>query len=126
MIPDILKWTVILSAMLNFGYMTFDGFRAVTIGDYIRPKSGEYAGQLGPWSIVVKSLGINPESTLMKTLFIVWGLTGLYFTVFFGLDYDWAWKGLLIFNFLSLWYLVPGTLLSLVQIILLGMIRLLN
>jgi len=46
--------------------MAFDGTRALIVGDYIRPQTGEYAGQLGPWAKLVRKIGIAPESTFMK------------------------------------------------------------
>ena len=69
-----IKWIIIIMATLNFGYMVFDGGRALATGDYIRPKSGTHAGQLGPWAPAVEKVGINPESTTMKVIFVVWGL----------------------------------------------------
>ncbi len=123
MTVTILKWLIIVSATVNFGFMAFDGTRALTAGDYIRPKSGQYAGQLGPWSKVVSSVGIDPESNLMKVLFLVWGLVGLTITICFAFNLDWAWTGLLIFSISALWYLVPGTGLNILQIILLTIIK---
>ncbi|MEZ4688278.1 MAG: hypothetical protein R3B47_20120 [Bacteroidia bacterium] len=114
-----LKWIIILLAVFNFGFMAFDGLRALTVGDYIRPQSGEYAGQLGPWSKIVSAIGIDPESTLMKGLFVVWGIAGLGMALCFGLGLPWAWKGLLIISIATLWYLVPGTVLSALVIVLL-------
>ena len=115
----IIKWVIVVLAALNFGYMTFDGSRALIKGDYIRPASGEYAGQLGPWSKLVRKIGINPESTTMKLIFVVWGLFGLATTLCYVMDISWARNGLLIMNILSLWYLIPGTVSSGLQIILL-------
>jgi len=115
----IIKWVVIVLAVLNFGYMTFDGSRALAKGDYIRPRSGEYAGQLGPWSKLVNKIGINPESTVMKVIFVVWGLIGLFITVCYALKMTWAPNALLVINVLSLWYLVPGTISSALQVVLL-------
>ncbi|HLG40333.1 MAG TPA: hypothetical protein VI461_11725 [Chitinophagaceae bacterium] len=115
----IVKWIIVLLAILNFGFMAFDGSRALIKGDYIRPKSGEYAGQLGPWSKLVKKTGINPESTAMKSIFLLWGLTGLIITACYIFNISWAWKAMIIANIFSLWYLVPGTISSALQIILL-------
>lgn len=114
-----IKWIIIIMAVLNFGYMIFDGSRALATGDYIRPKAGQYAGQLGPWSKAVSTIGINPEGTPMKLIFIVWGLAGLYITLAFYQDKPWAWKGMLIMNICSLWYAMMGTMSSIVQIALL-------
>jgi len=119
MIAVIIKWIIVFLAVMNFGFMTFDGSRALIKGDYIRPQSGEHAGQLGLWSRLVKSIGINPESTTMKSIFLVWGLAGLIITICYILNISWARNGLIVMNILSLWYLVPGTISSVIQIILL-------
>lgn len=119
----ILKWVVIFLAVLNFGFMTVDGARALTKGDYFRPNQGEYAGKLGPWSIIVSKVGIEPESGLMKTIFLAWGICGLVITVCYATNLPWAWKGMLIANICSLWYLMPGTASSSLQIIFLLVLR---
>ncbi len=119
MAATIIKWVVVLLAVMNFGYMAFDGSRALIKGDYIRPKSGTYAGQLGPWTKLAEKIGINPGSTTMKIIFLALGLTGLIITVCFVCKISWASNALLVLNILSLWYLVPGTISSSVQIVLL-------
>ncbi len=122
MTATVLKWIILALAVLNAGYMTFDGGRALLKGDYIRPTSGEHAGELGPWTRIVSIVGIQPESTLMKSIFVVWGIVGLLaaFSFFAGLDR--GLPALIVFNVLSLWYLVPGTISSSIQIVLLGIV----
>ena len=115
----IIKWVVILLAVLNFGFMAFDGGRALVKGDYIRPRSGTYSGKLGLWSKLVVKIGIDPESTTMKTIFLSWGIIGLVITFCFVLNMHWASKALIAMNVLSLWYLVPGTISSTLQVALL-------
>jgi len=119
MAAAIIKWVVVFLAVMNFGYMTFDGSRALVKGDYIRPGSGTYAGQLGPWSKLVTKIGINPESTMMKVIFLAWGLIGLFIVLCYVLNQRWAANGLIAINILSLWYLVPGAISSSLQIVLL-------
>jgi len=114
-----IKWVVVVLAVLNFGFMSFDGSRGLIVGDYVRPETGEYAGQLGPWSGVVAAVGIDPESNLMKTTFLVLGVVGLVLAVSLAMNVRNAGKYLLILNVVSLWYLVPGTISSVIQIILL-------
>lgn len=122
----IIKWIIILMATLNFGFMVFDGSRALATGDYIRPRSGQHAGQLGPWAQVVEKVGINPESTPMKVIFVIWGIVGLYITVGFIQDKPWAWKAMLAVNIASLWYAMIGTFSSVIQIALLVISKLLR
>jgi hypothetical protein len=119
----ILKWIIIFLAFANAGYMAFDGTKALITGDYIRPKTGEYAAQLGPWTKLVEKIGIDPMSTLMKLIFVFWGIAGLIITVCFALKMPWAWKGLLVYNICSTWYLFMGTGSSILQIILLVIVR---
>jgi hypothetical protein len=119
----IIKWVIVVFALINAGYMTFDGARALIIGDYLRPASGEYAGQLGPWSKLVSMVGIDPESTLMKSVFLILGIVSLFITICFILDYPWAWKAMLIINICTLWNLIIGTASSIIQIILLIILR---
>ena len=114
-------WIVVGLAVFVGGWFVFDGARALAVGDYVTPKTGQYAGQLGPWSKVVSAIGIDPRSTLMKTIFVAYGLLWLTVIVCFILGLKWAWWAMLIAAVGSLWYLPFGTLLGLVQIILLLM-----
>jgi hypothetical protein len=63
------------------GWMTFDGGRALVTGDYITPRTGSHAGQLGPWARLVRIVRIEPRSTLMKTIFVVLGAAWLALAV---------------------------------------------
>lgn len=116
----ILKWIIILLATLNFGFMCYDGSRALIVGDYVRPESGEYVGQLGPWHHVAEAVSIDPESNLMKSIFLIWGGLGLIVTVSFAMNVRNAGRALVIMNVASLWYLVVGTASSVIQLILYG------
>jgi len=119
----ILKWCIVLLAVLQFGFMAFDGSRALIKGDYIRPKTGEYAGQLGPWSKITMAVGINPEGNFMKVLFVLWGVAGLWLTYRFIQNPTGALMSLLIFDACTLWYLTVGTVSSVIQIVLLVILR---
>ncbi len=112
-------WIVVGLALFVGGWFAFEGARALVVGDYITPKSGQHAGQLGPWSKVVSAVGIEPRSTLMKSIFVAYGILWLAAIVCFILKLHWAWWAMLIAAGGSLWYLPFGTLLGIVQIILL-------
>lgn len=99
--------------------MALDGFRALIIGDYITPVSGRFAGQLGPWSAIVATVGIPPRSTAMKGIFAGYGLTWLAISAAYAVGARWAWPAMLLAAALSLWYLPLGTLFSLLLIALL-------
>lgn len=118
-----MRWLILSLAVLDAGYMVFDGTRALVVGDYLTPKSGEYAGQLGPWSHLAKAAGIEPRSTLMKCIFAGYG--ALWFVAIGGYAARarWGWRAMLFAAAFSLWNLVIGTIFGLVQIALLLMRR---
>ncbi len=112
----VLKWLVALLVVFEAGWMVFDGVRALVVGDYVTPSSGPYAGQLGPWWKIAAAVGIDPRSTAMKVTFIVYGAVWLSVLVFFVAGARWAAWALLALAAGSLWYLVVGTVSSLIQI----------
>ena len=114
-----LKWLVVALALLNAGYMVVDGTRALTKGDYFTPSSGEHKGELGPWVRVVRTMGIEPRSTAMKTFFVVYGLVWIVVIVAFAREQAWSWPAMLVLALGSLWYLTVGTIVSALVTILL-------
>lgn len=113
------NWIIVLLVAFSAGWMLFDGTRALIVGDYVTPKTGEYAGQLGPWSNIVKAIGIGPRSTLMKSIFVIYGLVALIVVVCFALGLSWARGAMIIVCILGLWYLPFGTITNLIVLILL-------
>ena len=116
-----LAWVIAVLGLMQGAWLTFDGSRAFIVGDYVTPSSGDYAGQLGPWSKVVAAIGIPPRSTLMKSIHVGLGIAWLLCTVAFIARAPWAWSAMLACSVLSLWYLPFGTLFGLIQIVLLLM-----
>ena len=116
-----LVWIIAALGLMQGGWLAFDGSRALIVGDYVTPKSGEYAGQLGPWSKFVAAIGIEPRAALMKFIHVALGAAWLVATACFLLRMPWAWSGMLTCAVLTLWYLPFGTLFSVVQIVLLLM-----
>ena len=112
-------WIIVAIALQQAGWMAFDGTRALITGDYVTPKSGVYAGQLGPWSRLVNAAGIEPRSTLMKTIFVAYGGVWIVVIVCFALRLPWAWWAMLGLAGGALWYLPIGTVCSVLQIVLL-------
>jgi hypothetical protein len=117
-ITDWKSWLSLLLIASTAGWMVFDGTRALIVGDYVTPQSGEFAGQLGPWSNLVKAVGIEPRSLGMKLIFIAQGLATLIAVIYYILNKSWARSGLLTAMLLGLWYLPIGTLLNLTALIL--------
>lgn len=114
-----LGWVVVVLALLEGGWLAFDGARALLVGDYVTPRSGPAAGRLGPWSGIVSAVGIEPRSTLMKTIHVTLGAVWLVAIAGYVAGLSWGWSAMLVCAILGLWYLPVGTLFSVVQIVLL-------
>jgi hypothetical protein len=118
-----MSWNVALAAVLSAvlgGWMTFDGARALIVGDYFTPRTGRYAGSLGPWAGLVLRLGVDPRSTLMKALFVGFGVA--WVLVAAGLVFGTA--GILqiaiVLALATLWYVPIGSAIALLLLVLLG------
>lgn len=121
-----MNWKTWLSLLLiasSASWMVFDGTRALILGDYVTPQTGEYAGQLGPWANLVQAIGIEPRSIWMKLIFVIQGSTTLTIVVCYLLNKSWARMALLIAMLLGLWYLPIGTLVNLIAFIFLLLTR---
>lgn len=121
-----MSWNKLLIAflvMVTAGWMSFDGTRALIVGDFVTPESGEYAGQLGPWANLVQGLGIEPRSTLMKSIFVIYGIAAIATLVCYLIGYPWAGNALMVVCFLGLWYLPFGTISNLIVLFLMMMKR---
>jgi hypothetical protein len=118
-----MSWNVALAALLSVAlgaWMIFDGARALIVGDYFTPRTGRYAGSLGPWVGLVLRLGIDPRATPMKVLFVGFGVAWLL--VGAGLVFGTA--GILqiaiVLAFATLWYLPLGSAIALAVLLLVG------
>ncbi len=118
-----MKWIIVILIILNAGWMFTDGLRALVIGDYLTPTNGEFAGQLGPWASILRSTGIEPRSTVVKSIFVLYGVAALTATVAFATDQPWGGSALIVISVLGLWYLPFGTAANILAIILLSLIR---
>jgi hypothetical protein len=106
-----MRWVVAALLAVVGSWMTFDGSRALIVGDYITPSSGEYSGELGPWSRVVENVGIPARSTGMKLVFIVIGLLHLAAaaSLLFSTESEAHWI-VVAAGVAGLWYLPFGTI----------------
>ena len=114
-----LGWIVVALAFIEGGWLAFDGSHALITGDYVTPSTGQYAGQLGPWSKIVSAVGIEPRSTLMKAIPLAIGAVWIAVVVCFIMRCEWAWWGMFACAIAGLWYLPFGTLMSVIQLALL-------
>jgi hypothetical protein len=114
-----MRYLISCLAVVQGGYMLMDGARAIGVGEYITPSSGEHAGQLGPWSAFVEALGLSPDMLGVKLVFVGLGLLWVVGGVGLAIPVSWAWTTILIAAIASLWYAIPGTVISLVVLALL-------
>jgi hypothetical protein len=115
----VLRWCAVLLCLLQGAYMLLDGCRALVVGTYITPASGDHAGQLGPWARLVSTVGVEPESTQMKLGFVVLGVLWLALALALAGGADWSRAVGVPLAVGTLWYLVPGTVISLAVLVLL-------
>lgn len=112
-------WVAVGLALLLGCWLAFDGTWAFLTGDYVTPQAGEYAGQLGPWAKVVRLVGLDPRSPLVKGLHVLLGVTWLVAAVALAARQSWA-RGLLVgCAVASLWYVPVGTLIAVLELVLL-------
>lgn len=112
-------WGILVLVLLNGGFMAYDGGRALIVGDYITPQKGEMAGQLGPWASLVQTIGLEPRSTLMKTIFLIYGLAYVLAAVAIVLGQSGAFWAIFTIAILGIWYLPFGTLINIIVVLLL-------
>ena len=118
-----MKWIIVLLIILTAGWMFADGLRALVLGDYVTPSSGEYAGELGPWASVLSAAGLEPRSTAIKTIFVLYGITSFIAVTGFATDQPWGRNFLIVMAVLGLWYLPIGTATNMIALILLFLFR---
>ncbi len=114
---------VLALGLIEGAWMTFDGTRALSVGDYVTPSSGTHAGELGPWHHIVGAVGIPPRSTAMKLIFVAYGISWLVITFAFARGAMWGWLAMLTASVATLWYLPVGTIFGIVQIVALVWLR---
>ncbi len=105
------RWIAVGVVVVVGGFMFFDGVRALTVGDYLTPSRGKYAGRLGPWSRLIEAVGIEPRSRVMKLGFVLIGTAHLVgagtLAVSVSPVSEWL---VLVAALLGIWYLPFGTL----------------
>jgi hypothetical protein len=118
-----MKWIIVILILLSAGWMFADGLRALVIGDYVTPKNGEFASQLGPWADVLRSVGFEPRSTFIKSAFVMYGVASFIAVVGFATDQPWGRNALIVMAVLGLWYLPIGTGTNIIALTLLLLFR---
>lgn len=118
-----MKGILVSIALFMGAWLLFDGARALIVGDYVTPRSGPSAGQLGAWSRLVAAAGFSPRSTVIKLMHLLLGLGWLGAVRCWLLRPALGWWALFSVSFATLWYLPVGTVLALAELGLLFMLR---
>ena len=105
-------WLVFGLSLFLGGWMVLDGSRKLLTGLY----TGEDTVGLGPWANVVASVGIRPSD--MAVPFVLLGVLWIVNAVVLLLGGSGRYERTILASVLTLWYLVPGTLVSMVTLIL--------
>ena len=111
-------WAVMVLVLVSGGWMGFDGGRALIVGDYVTPRKGPYAGQLGAWSRLARGIGIDPRSTLMKSILLTYGVVYVLIMLCFVSGVAHSHWLLAITAALGLWYWPFATLINISVIVL--------
>ncbi len=107
----IVKMILLILALLNGGWMLFDGLHVLKKGKYFGPE------EPGVWSKIVASLGINPFS--IGPLFIALGLFWFLSIGVLLASISWGWLALMLTATATLWYVKVGTAISIIVMVLL-------
>jgi uncharacterized membrane protein YphA (DoxX/SURF4 family) len=101
----------ILSITLG-AWLIFDGTRKLVTGYY----TGEQTIGLGPWATLVSAIGIRPSDMALPFLFLggLWTVNGIIVLLGSSTRYERA----IAISLVTLFYALPGTLVSLVTIVL--------
>src|SRR5712692_11883384 len=98
-ITRMMNWArvlILVFTVIEAGWLAFDGTRALVVGDFITPKSGPYAGQVGPWRHLVQRVGLDPRGTPMKVIFAAYGWAWLLIGAAFALAAPRSWAAMVV------------------------------
>ncbi|NRB38096.1 MAG: hypothetical protein HRU20_06460 [Pseudomonadales bacterium] len=107
----VVKISLLLLALLNGGWMLFDGMHVMRKGKYFGPE------EPGIWSKLVASFGINPFS--MGPVFVALGLFWFVSVAALLTSMSWGWLALMVVAIATLWYVKVGTAISIIVMALL-------
>lgn len=113
------RWIVVFAAVVNAGWFIFEGAYAAVTGEYFRPSDSRIAATAGAWEKAVEMVGIDPQSSLMHFIFVVYGLAWLVLTVLYFIKIPFSRFLMLAAAIGASWYLPLGTALCLLQVVLL-------
>ena len=114
-----LRVAVIFLAVLEAGWITFDGARALATGRYPAPHVGSHGGSLGEWARVASVLGAPPGSARAKWALVGYGVAWLGAVFAYARGAGWAWWAMFVAASGALWYSSLAVPIGLAQMLLL-------
>ncbi len=105
-------WLILTLSLLLGSWMVFDGTRKLVTGLY----TGEDTVGIGPWAGFVSILGIDPAD--MGIIFVLLGTAWIVNGVIVVIGGPWRYERVIAASLLTLFYLVPGTLVSVATLVL--------
>lgn len=105
-----IKHLLTVMALLMGTWLLVDGARALFTGHYTTPRTGPYAGQLGPWANGLRAVGIDPYHLAVRVAHVLIGFCWLLSAAALWAHAPQAQILLLSSAVLSLWYAPLGTI----------------
>ncbi len=105
----------IVIAILSFligGWLVFDGSRKLVTGQY----TGEDSIGLGPWASLVMAIGVHPADLAFP--FVILGTVWIVNGVVLLIEGPWRYERAIATSLLTMFYLVPGTVVGLAILVL--------
>ncbi|SDR36402.1 hypothetical protein [Pseudovibrio sp. Tun.PSC04-5.I4] len=106
-----LKVVVTLCAVLNGGWMLFDGIHVLRHGKYFGP------AEPGPWQHIVKMIGLKPMT--LGPVFVIFGIDWLLLAAYTLMPNSHFFWPALVIAISTLWYIKIGTGFSLIVLLVL-------
>ncbi|HWY27907.1 MAG TPA: hypothetical protein VNW25_01480 [Candidatus Sulfotelmatobacter sp.] len=110
--PGLSTFAISILSLTLGAWLIFDGALKLVTGYY----TGEQTMGLGPWATLVSAIGIRPSDMAFPFLFlgVLWTVNGVIVFLGSSTRYERA----IAISLVTLFYALPGTLVSLVTIVL--------
>jgi uncharacterized membrane protein YphA (DoxX/SURF4 family) len=108
--PNITTSSITILSLILGAWLVFDGIRKLLTGFY----TGEQTIGLGPWATIVSVIGVRPADMAFPFLFlgIVWIVNGVIVLLGANTRYERA----IAISIVTLFYAIPGTIVSIITI----------
>ncbi|TMI12114.1 hypothetical protein E6H35_09760 [Candidatus Bathyarchaeota archaeon] len=110
--PSLTTSTLTILSLILGTWLVFDATRKLLTGYY----TGEQTIGLGPWATIVYALGVRPADMVFPFLFLgmIWIVNG----VIILLGADTRYERAIAISIVTLFYALPGTIVSIITILL--------